>query len=215
MIERLISFSLSRNSSSPSASSSSPRSGSYSFLRLPIDAFPDVTNIQVEILNSAPGRSPLEVEKFVTYPVETSLRGLPGLVDLRSISKFGLSVITAVFEDGVDIYFARQLVLERLIEAKERVPEGVEIAMGPVATAMGEIYQYTLEDGTAAGKGDDVERLTELRTLQDWTISPLLKTIPGVNEATSSEATTARFTSASTRTSCASSVSLSAGWSRP
>ena len=185
MIERLISFSLRQKLFIAVCVIIIAAVGVYSFLRLPIDAFPDVTNIQVEILSSAPGRSPLEVEKFITYPVETGLRGLPGLVDLRSISKFGLSVITAVFEDGVDIYFARQLVLERLIEAKERVPEGVEIAMGPVATAMGEIYQYTLEGGTAAGKEDDVERLTELRTLQDWTISPLLKTIPGVNEVNS------------------------------
>jgi len=185
MIERLISFSLRQKLFIAVCVIIIAAAGVYSFLRLPIDAFPDVTNIQVEILSSAPGRSPLEVEKFITYPVETGLRGLPGLVEIRSISKFGLSVITAVFEDGVDIYFARQLVLERLIEAKERVPEGVEIAMGPVATAMGEIYQYTLEGGTAAGKEDDVERLTELRTLQDWTISPLLKTIPGVNEVNS------------------------------
>src|SRR4030042_6640286 len=100
--------------------------GIFSFLRLPIDAWPDVTNIQVEIISSSPGRSPLEVEKFITFPVEIALRGLPGLVQLRSISKFGLSVITAVFEDGVDIYFAARVVLERLIEAKDRVPEGVE-----------------------------------------------------------------------------------------
>jgi cobalt-zinc-cadmium resistance protein CzcA len=119
--------------------------GVYSFLKIPLDAFPDVTNIQVELLSSAPGLSPLEVEKFVTYPLEVSMRGLPRLDQLRSVSKYGLSVITIVFEDGVDIYFARQLVLERLIEAKDKVPPGVEIALGPVSTAMGEIYQYTLE----------------------------------------------------------------------
>jgi len=159
--------------------------GIFSFLRLPIDAWPDVTNIQVEIISSSPGRSPLEVEKFITFPVETGLRGLPGLVELRSISKFGLSVITAVFEDGVDIYFARQLVFERLIEAKDKVPEGVEITMGPVATAMGEIYQYTLEGNEPAEAAKEIGYLTELRTIQDWVLSPLLKTVPGVNEVNS------------------------------
>jgi cobalt-zinc-cadmium resistance protein CzcA len=156
--------------------------GVQSFVRLPIDAFPDVTNIQVEVLSNAPGLSPLEVEKFVTYPVEMTMRGLPRLAGLRSVSKFGLSVITVVFEDGVDIYFARELVLERLIEARERVPEGVEIAMGPVSTAMGEIYQYTLEGRGAGESADPVRRLAERRTVQDWVLSPMLKSIPGVNE---------------------------------
>ncbi len=159
--------------------------GVYSFLRLPIDAFPDVTNIQVEVLSAAQGLSPLEVEKFVTYPVEMTMRGLPRLNQLRSISKFGLSVVTVVFEDGVDIYFARQLVLERLIEAKEKVPEGVSISMGPVATAMGEIYQYTLEGREPQDEREKVDYLTELRTIQDWVLSPILKSIPGVNEVNS------------------------------
>jgi cobalt-zinc-cadmium resistance protein CzcA len=159
--------------------------GVYSFLRLSIDAFPDVTNVQVEILCSAPGRSPLEVEKFVTYPVEIGMQGIPRLIQLRSVSKFGLSVITAVFEDGVDIYFARQLILERLIEAKEKVPAGVEISLGPVATAMGEIYQYTLEGSEPDSEEERIKHLTELRTLQDWIISPILKTVPGVNEVNS------------------------------
>jgi cobalt-zinc-cadmium resistance protein CzcA len=159
--------------------------GVYSFIKLPIDAFPDVTNIQVEVLSSAPGLSPLEVEKFVTYPIEMSLRGLPRLTLLRSISKFGLSVVTVVFEDGVDIYFARQLVLERLIEAKESVPEGIAISMGPVATAMGEIYQYTLQAQRPADEAEKVQYLTELRTIQDWTLAPMLKSIPGVNEINS------------------------------
>jgi len=159
--------------------------GVYSFIKLPIDAFPDVTNIQVEVLSSAPGLSPLEVEKFVTYPIEIALRGLPRLTLLRSISKFGLSVVTVVFEDGVDIYFARQLVLERLIEAKDKVPAGVEISMGPVSTAMGEIYQYTLEGPMPKGEADKTSYLTELRTIQDWTLAPMLKSIPGVNEINS------------------------------
>ncbi len=159
--------------------------GAYSFLKLPIDAFPDVTNIQVEVLSTAQGLSPLEVEKFVTYPIEMAMRGLPRLSQLRSVSKFGLSVVTVVFEDGVDIYFARQLVLERLTEAKEKVPEGVRISMGPVATAMGEIYQYTLEGREPRDEEGQVRYLTELRTIQDWILSPILKSIPGVNEINS------------------------------
>ncbi len=158
--------------------------GIWAVLRIPIDAFPDVTNIQVEVLSTIPGMSPPEVERFVTYPVEMAMRGLPRLDQVRSISKSGLSVITVVFEDGVDIYFARQLVLERLIEAKERVPAGTAIAMGPISTAMGEIYQYTLV-GTPPSGMEEMEFLTQVRTVQDWILSPLLKSIPGVNEINS------------------------------
>ncbi len=158
--------------------------GIWSVLRIPIDAFPDVTNVQVEVLSTSPGMSPPEVERFVTYPVETAMRGLPRLAQVRSVSKSGLSVVTVVFEDGVDIYFARQLVLERLIEARERVPAGTEIAMGPVSTAMGEVYQYTLVGTPPAGM-DGTEYLTQVRSVQDWTLAPLLKSIPGVNEINS------------------------------
>ena len=185
MIERIISFALRQRLLVIICILLLIALGVYSFIKLPIDAFPDVTNIQVEVLSSAPGLSPLEVEKFVTYPIEMALRGLPRLTLLRSISKFGLSVVTVVFEDGVDIYFARQLVLERLIEAKESVPEGIAISMGPVATAMGEIYQYTLEGQRPAGEAEKVQYLTELRTIQDWTLAPMLKSIPGVNEINS------------------------------
>ena len=159
--------------------------GAYSFLKIPLDAFPDVTNIQVELLSAAPGMSPLEVEKFVTYPLEISMRGLPRLAELRSVSKYGLSVITVVFEDGVDIYFARQLVLERLIEAKDKVPPGVDIELGPVSTAMGEIYQYTLEGKMPEGDEARIKYLTDLRTAQDWTLAPLLKSLPGVSDINS------------------------------
>ncbi|MCJ7488267.1 MAG: CusA/CzcA family heavy metal efflux RND transporter [Candidatus Aminicenantes bacterium] len=159
--------------------------GVWSVLRIPIDAFPDVTNIQVEVLSTAPGMSPPEVERFVTYPVETAMRGLPRLTQVRSVSKSGLSVVTVVFEDGVSIYFARQLVLERLIGAKERVPEGIAIEMGPVSTAMGEIYQYTLAGVRPEAFGSDADYLTEVRTIQDWTLAPLLKSIPGVSEINS------------------------------
>lgn len=159
--------------------------GVYSVVKLPVDAFPDVTNIQVEVLSSSPGLSPLEVEKFVTNPIEMSMRGLPQLTQLRSISKFGLSVVTIVFDDDADIYFARQLVMERLLEAREKVPPGVEVAMGPVATAMGEIFQYTLEGKEPADPAGRERYLTELRTIQDWVLSPMLKSVPGVNEINS------------------------------
>ena len=159
--------------------------GLYSFRKLPIDAFPDVTNIQVQIITDAPGRSPLEVEKFVTYPIEIQMTGLPRLTELRSLSKFGLSVVTIAFEDGVDIYFARQLVLERLIEAKEKLPENVEPALGPISTGLGEIYQYTLERPEGDAPIDEIDDLVELRTIQDWVIRPILKSIPGVADVNS------------------------------
>jgi heavy metal efflux system protein len=159
--------------------------GVYSYLTIPIDAFPDVSNTQVEILGEAPGLSALEIERFVTSPIEMSIRGLPHIVHMRSITKFGLSVVTIVFEDGVDIYFARQLVFERLEEARSKVPAGVGIIMGPITTAMGEIYQYTLQSEVPVDSIEQTRQLTELRTLQEWVITPLLKSIPGVNEINS------------------------------
>jgi len=159
--------------------------GIYSFIKLPIDAFPDVTGVQVEILAYAPGYSPFEVEKFVTFPIENTMRGLPKLAQLRSISRFGLSVITVVFEDRTDTYFARQQVFERLYEAREKVPPEVEISLGPIATAMGEIYQYTLEGPEPANPEAMVSYLTELRTVQDWLLSPILKSVPGVSDINS------------------------------
>jgi cobalt-zinc-cadmium resistance protein CzcA len=159
--------------------------GVFAFKTIGIDAFPDVTNVQVEIISTAPGLSPLEIERFVTYPVEMSMRGLPGLKMMRSVTKYGIAVVTLVFEDNVDTYFARQLVFERLTAAKEKLPAGVDCEMGPVATAMGEIYQYTLE-GQAPPEPDEKTRyLTELRTLQDWVIAPILKGLTGVNEINS------------------------------
>lgn len=159
--------------------------GIYSYLRLPIDAFPDVTGVQVEVLTYAPGYSPFEVEKFVTFPIENTLRGLPKLTQLRSISRAGLSVITVVFDDKTDIYFARQQVFERLYEAREKVPPEVEITLGPIATAMGEIYQYTLEGPEPADPKERIDYLTELRTIQDWLLSPMLKSVPGVSDVNS------------------------------
>jgi len=159
--------------------------GAIAFKTIPIDAFPDVTNVQVEIVSNAPGLSPLEIEKFVTYPVEMAMRGIPGLETMRSTTKYGLSVVTLVFKDNVDIYFARQLVFERLTSAKEDLPAGVETGMGPIATAMGEIYQYTLEGQEPSDTDEKIKYFTELRTIQDWVISPILKGLTGVNEINS------------------------------
>lgn len=159
--------------------------GLAAYKTLPIDAFPDVTNVQVEVVSNATGMSPLEIEKFVTYPIEMSMRGIPGLETMRSTTKYGLSVVTLVFKDNVDIYFARQLVFERLMGAKEKLPTGVDCEMGPVATAMGEIYQYTLEGKEPSDPDERIAYFTELRTLQDWVIAPILKGLVGVNEINS------------------------------
>ncbi|MEO7818865.1 MAG: efflux RND transporter permease subunit, partial [Actinomycetota bacterium] len=163
--------------------------GLYTLRVMPIDAFPDVTNVQVQILTEAPGLSPVEVEKLVTFPIELVLTGLPGLDEIRSLSKFGLSQITVVFHDNVDIYFARQLVLERMISAKEGLPEGVQPEMAPVSTGLGEVYQYYLtRPGGGSAKGDlarQTAQMTEERTLQDWVIRPLLKGLPGVIDVNS------------------------------
>jgi heavy metal efflux system protein len=159
--------------------------GLYSYLTLPIDAFPDVTNIQVEVISHAAGLSAIEIERSVTYPIEMAMRGLPDVWQMRSVTKFGLSIVTIIFNDDVDIYFARQLVFERLAEAKENVPGGVEVAMGPIATVMGEIYQYTLEGPMPADSVQKISYLTYLRTIQEWIITPQLKNIAGVNEINS------------------------------
>jgi cobalt-zinc-cadmium resistance protein CzcA len=159
--------------------------GGFSIRSTAIDAFPDVTNIQVEVLCGAPGLSPLEIERFVTYPVETAMRGLPGLVTMRSVTKYGLAVITLVFRDDTDIYFARQLVHERLAANESNLPEGVKTEMGPIATAMGEIYQYTIEGKVPSDPAEQVRYFTELRALQDWVVAPQLKSEPGVNEVNS------------------------------
>jgi cobalt-zinc-cadmium resistance protein CzcA len=156
--------------------------GVFAFQSIPIDAYPDVTNIQVQVLTDAPGLSPVEVERFITYPLELQMTGLPGLSEIRSLSKFALSQITVVFKDDVDIYFARQLVLERMMAAKARLPEGIEPVMAPVSTGLGEVYQYYLDGpGTTATDPRVIEAtLTEQRTLQDWVLRPLLKSVPGV-----------------------------------
>jgi len=159
--------------------------GLYSYLKLPIDAFPDVTNIQVEVVSHADGLSAIEIERNVTYPIETAMRGLPNIEQMRSVTKFGLSIVTIVFKDNVDVYFARQLVFERLAEAREKVPKGVEVTMGPIGTAMGEIYQYTLEGKMPDDPQQKIAYLTNLRTIQEWIVTPQLKSVAGVNEINS------------------------------
>lgn len=156
--------------------------GVFAFQSIPIDAYPDVTNIQVQVLTEAPGLSPVEVERFITYPLEIQMTGLPGLTEIRSLSKFALSQITVVFRDDVDIYFARQLVLERIMAAREQLPDGIEPAMAPIVTGLGEVFHYYLEGPHATATDPHVveAELTDQRTLQEWVLRPLLKSVPGV-----------------------------------
>jgi cobalt-zinc-cadmium resistance protein CzcA len=153
--------------------------------KLSVDAFPDVTNVQVQIATEAPGRSPEEVERFVTAPVEIAMTGLPGLTEMRSLNRPGLSLITLVFTDATDVYFARQLVLERLIEIGGRLPAGVTPVLGPVSTALGEVYQYTLERPDDGERELSKQELIDRRIVQDWVVRPLLRSIPGVAEINS------------------------------
>src|SRR3989304_79433 len=162
--------------------------GIYAFDKLPIDAFHDVTSIQVQVISKSPGMSPVEVEQLVTFPLEVEFMGLPKKTELRSVTKLGLSVITVVFEDGTDIYWARQIVLERLIQAREKLPKGIETILGPIATGLGEVYQYTLERSQKPEARSQKEReddLMEFRTLQDWVVRPMLRTVPGVADVNS------------------------------
>lgn len=157
--------------------------GGWNFTRLPIDAVPDITNVQVQINARAPGYSPLETEQRITFPLETAMGGLPKLDHTRSLSRYGLSQVTAVFEDGTDIYFARQLVNERIQQAKDQLPAGVEVAMGPISTGLGEIYMYTVEAKAGAKTPDGAEfSLSDLRTIQDWIVRPQLRNVPGLVE---------------------------------
>ncbi|HLA63600.1 MAG TPA: CusA/CzcA family heavy metal efflux RND transporter, partial [Rhodothermales bacterium] len=180
MFERLIAFSLGQRALVLMGTLALVVGGLFAFTRLPIDAIPDVTNNQVQVLTQAPALSPLEVERFVTFPVEQALKQLPDLVEFRSLSRAGISVVTVVFEDGVDTYFARQLILERLREVEEDLPEGVETPeLGPVSTGLGEIYRYVVRDTTG--------RLSpmDLRTVQDWIVRRDLLGVPGLAEVNS------------------------------
>jgi cobalt-zinc-cadmium resistance protein CzcA len=159
--------------------------GFFGVKKLSVDAFPDVTNIQVQIATPAPGKSPEEVERFITIPVEIAMTGLPGLTDMRSLNKNSLSLITLVFTDSTSVYFARQLVMERLMEVMEKMPDGIVPVLGPVSTGLGEIFQYTLERPGDENKEISQEELTERRTIQDWVVRPMLRSVPGVAEINS------------------------------
>lgn len=149
--------------------------GGYTLTQLPIDAVPDVTNVQVQVLTKAPALGPAEMEQFVTYPIEAALNGLPDLVEIRSVSRYGLSAVTVVFKDNIDVYFARQLVNERLSQAREAIPPGFgNPEMGPVSTGLGEVFMFTVEGGGLSAM--------ERRTLLDWDIAPRLRAVPGVTE---------------------------------
>jgi len=158
--------------------------GAYSLLNLPIDAVPDVTNVQVQVLTAAPGLAPLEIERQITFPVEVAMSGLPDIEEIRSVSKFGLSAVTVVFDDSVDTYFARQLMFERLTQAREQIPEDIgSPEMGPISTGLGEIYQYELRP--APGEEGRKYDATALRTIQDWSVRRQLLGVPGVTEVNS------------------------------
>lgn len=178
--------------------------GILSWFNLPIDAFPDVTNQQVMILTEAPGLTPMEVERLVTFPIEIDMGGLPDVRQVRSLSKTGLSQVVVIFEDKVDTYFARQVVFERLEQVTDQLPEGVEPELGPISTGLGEIYQYVLEAGFYCPAHKQVwsrtkdkcpecgavlvksqYSLMDLRTIQNWVVSPQLRRLSGVNEVNS------------------------------
>ncbi|MCW5602045.1 CusA/CzcA family heavy metal efflux RND transporter [Nitrosomonas sp.] len=159
--------------------------GGFSAQKLSVDAFPDVTNVQVQVATVAIGRSPEEIERLVTVPVEIAMTGLPGLVEMRSMNKSGLSLITLVFTDATDVFFARQLVMERLIEVMPRLIPGITPVLGPVSTGLGEIYQYTIEHPDDGKRELTMEELTERRTIQDWVVRPMLRSIQGVAEINS------------------------------
>lgn len=157
--------------------------GVFSYQQLPIDAVPDITNVQVQVNTAAPGYSPLEAEQRISFPIETVMAGLPHLQQTRSLSRYGLSQVTIIFKDGTDIYFARQLVNERIQEAKGKLPAGIEPTMGPISTGLGEIVMWTVESKEGAVKPDGQPyTATDLREIQDWIVKPQLRNVSGVTE---------------------------------
>jgi heavy metal efflux system protein len=183
VFERVIAFSISQRWMVLAVVLGLAALGAWSFQRLPIDAVPDITNVQVQINTEAAGYSPLEAEQRITFPIETAIAGLPRLDHTRSISRYGLSQVTVVFDDGTDVYFARQLVGERLQSVRGQLPPGIEPEMGPIATGLGEIFMYIVEAKPGATKADGAAWTpTDLRTVQDWVIKPQLRTVKGVTE---------------------------------
>jgi cobalt-zinc-cadmium resistance protein CzcA len=183
MIDRLLAFSIQNRWLVVALALAVCALGAWSFTKLPIDAVPDITNVQVQVNTSAPGYSPLEVEQRITFPIELAMGGLPRLDHTRSLSRYGLSQVTVVFKDGTDIYFARQLVNERIQQAKDSLPPDAEMAMGPISTGLGEIFMYAVEARPEARKpSGEPYSATDLRTIQDWIIKPQLRTVPGIVE---------------------------------
>ncbi|HAD48539.1 MAG TPA: CusA/CzcA family heavy metal efflux RND transporter [Idiomarina sp.] len=186
MIDALIRFAVDRRWLVLAATLLVAAAGVYSTLKLPIDAVPDITNVQVQINSEAPGYSPLETEQRISYPVETAMAGLPKLDYTRSISRYGLSQVTVVFEEGTDIYWARQQISERLQKVRGEVPDGIEPTMGPIASGLGEIVNYVVRAKEGATNADGEAYTPEqLRTIQDWIIKPQLVKVPGVTEINS------------------------------
>lgn len=183
MFEKLINFSISQRWLMMLIVMAIAALGIFSYQKLPIDAVPDITNVQVQINTSAPGYAPLETEQRITFPIETVMAGLPKLEQTRSISRYGLSQVTIVFEEGTDIYFARQLVNERISQAKEKLPAGIVPQMGPTSTGLGEIFMWIVKAEAGALKADGTPYSPmDLREVQDWIIKPQLRNVPGVNE---------------------------------
>lgn len=180
MIDRILAFSLKNRLLIALFAIGVLGAGTLALTKLPIDAFPDVSPVLVQVITVTPGLAPEEVEKLVTYPVEVSMNGMPGVAQTKSLSTFGLSRVSVYFKDDIDIYFARQLVLEKLQTAKEQIPPGIgEPRLGPITTGLGQVYQYIVRDST--GQRDN----TELRTLQDWIVKYNLRTVPGVADVIS------------------------------
>ena len=183
MLEYIIQFSIQRRGLIMAAVIALCGLGLWNFTKLPIDAVPDITNVQVMINTEAPGYTPLEVEQRVTFPIETAMAGLPSLQFTRSVSRYGLSQVTIIFSDDTDIYFARQLVSERLSGAKSNLPRLLEPELGPIATGLGEIFMFTVdaEPGALNADGSEITP-TDLRSVHDWIIRPQLLRVPGVVE---------------------------------
>ena len=185
-MEKLIAFAVGRRWLVVAATLLIAGLGLYNATQLPIDAVPDITNIQVQINSEAEGYSPLESEQRVTYIVENAMSGIPHLDYTRSLSRYGLSQVTVVFEEGTDIYWARQQISERLLSVRNELPQGVEPKLGPIASGLGEVFTYAIKAGPDARRADGNEYNAEyLRTIQDWIIRPQLVKVPGITEINS------------------------------
>jgi heavy metal efflux system protein len=182
MIEQLIAWAVRRRTAVVGTLLVVAGAGLWALTTLKVDAFPDLVDVQVQVLNEAPGLSPLEVERLVTFPVEVAMNGLPGVTQVRSVTKYAFSAVTVVFEDGTDVQGARTLVNERLQAVRASLPTGAEVELGPMSAANSEIYLYTIEDTTAAGRSGHGRDLTELRTLHDRIVRPQLRGVPGIVE---------------------------------